>query len=886
MQRWAGVVARRPWAVLLVALLLAAASVAVTAARLEFRSSRSELISPELEWNARFQEWVGTFSGTQDMFVIVATHDSGGASARERAEALVLELGPVLAEAPHVESVVWGFEPASVSPKALRLLPREEFEDRLGDIAQAKPLLVSATPAELIANAIAQLRISAGDTVDVVEAADGIDDFTSLLRAFELRLTTPADQPVDIGGIVEPMEPWRFLETDNGRLLIVRVVPELRAGELVAVGAAIESVRGLLSELRQRYPDVEFGLTGAEVAEADETAAATWDSTWTSILAAIFIAALLLFTFRGWRMPVLILVTLSVAMAWAFGFLTLAVGHLQVISVVFTVMLLGLGVGFGIHLGWRYELARPRSASFEEALADVFATTGPGVITGAVTTAAAFATTIFTDFTGVAEMGFIAGAGILLCALAFFTVFPALLRIVIPAVAPRVSAWHAFEERAFLPFSRHAKATLIVGGIVTIASLAATSRMRFDYDLLALLPRGVESVEWQERIVEEGEQSVYFAVSLTRSLEEARERTARLRALPTVGDVMGIGLLFPPDEAAKLARLRDVRAELGDARTQEVRDGGADERLLPQLTAMRFALRLASGRAPEALRPPLASLVSQLDRVLAAARALPAEERRARLAALQRDYEGWRLTSVSQIRSALDDAPLTPGDLPAPLLSPYIADSGGETLYSLEIFPRPPERAEDALRPAFLRRFVGELRSVDPAVTGVVVQVYESGTLIWTSYVEAGVYALIVVFVLVWLDFRSVTDALLALAPVAVGFTVTFAVMWVVGEQVNPANIIVLPLMFGIGVDSGVHMIHRFRQHPDDRPRGLTRGTGTGVTVTALTTIIGFACLTLASHRGIASLGFTLALGIAMTLLACLVLMPAALEFRRHPSPH
>ncbi|MFW6032135.1 MAG: MMPL family transporter, partial [Phycisphaeraceae bacterium] len=136
------------------------------------------------------------------------------------------------------------------------------------------------------------------------------------------------------------------------------------------------------------------------------------------------------------------------------------------------------------------------------------------------------------------------------------------------------------------------------------------------------------------------------------------------------------------------------------------------------------------------------------------------------------------------------------------------------------------------------------------------------------------------VLVLVWIDFRSLSDALLSLVPVTSGFLVTFGVMAILDIQINPANIIVLPLIFGIGVDAGVHMLHRYRQNPSLRPVGLAAGTGKGVTLTSLTAIIGFGSLLVASHRGIASLGFVLSVGILLTLMACWILMPAALELR------
>ena len=172
------------------------------------------------------------------------------------------------------------------------------------------------------------------------------------------------------------------------------------------------------------------------------------------------------------------------------------------------------------------------------------------------------------------------------------------------------------------------------------------------------------------------------------------------------------------------------------------------------------------------------------------------------------------------------------------------------------------------------------MRTVDPEVTGVVVQIYKSGDLIKHGFLRIGVIALAVVLVLTCLMFRSIMDALLALVPALIGFTLTFGIMGATGVNLNPANIIILPLMFGIGVDAGIHILHRVRADPTDRPLGLAHGTGKAITLTALTTMIGFAAMMTARHRGIASLGFVMTMGLGLTLTACWIAMPALLEIR------
>ncbi|MCG8507752.1 MAG: MMPL family transporter, partial [Rhodospirillales bacterium] len=622
-----------------------------------------------------------------------------------------------------------------------------------------------------------------------------------------------------------------------------------------------------------------------------------FDSMIASIIAAVLIATLLVLAFHSFRTPLMLMITLGVAVAWSFGYLTLAVGHLQVISVIFTVILLGLGVGFGIHFASRFELVRHNytddAEGFEQALADTFRTMGPGILTGAITTAAAFSTTLFTNFTGVAEMGIIAAGGILLCLVAMFSVFPALLRLTKPShrhiarLQDRVL--HFFEEPWVMPFVRNAKATLIGAGIVTVLALIAVSQMRFDYNLLELLPRNIESAKWQQRIVEVGEESVYFGISVVDDLDEARRLADEYRKLDSVQPQLGgIARIFPANENAKLAAIEETRKQLGDALTASPPPAPSQASGQPDLptTVQQFNLMLGlAGRlAGPQLQPALDELKQSFTDFSVAAAALDPDTRKTRLDALQHDFIRLHQQTQQQLQGLLDPSSIKPDDLPRSLLNSYIAvDEDGSRRFALEIYPKTPGGVSDPLDPRFLGQFLEDMRSVDPAVTGVIVQIYESGRLIWVSYVQAGIYALLAVFALVWIDFRCVRDAALTLVPVATGFAVTFGIMYLFGIQINPANIIVLPLMFGIGVDAGVHIIHRFRMDSATRPLGLSAGTGKAISLTSYTTMIGFGSMLIASHRGIQSLGFVLAVGIGMTLLACWTIMPAWLELRaRH----
>lgn len=908
---WAAVVTHRPRLILVITGLLVLASMIVTVLWLGFQSNRNDLISDKLEWNRRFIQWTETFTGNADLVIVVDTQNRAGVRNErtiQNAQQFIDAIAPKIEQLPDVAEVTWGYEPSLANPKTIRLLPMQEFDQRLEQIRESRLLLQSPTPAALIQGIVQQMQQGEQAPQAAADEKQTIRDIrmlAELIDAFTYRMQHPVDHDAQmlkrLAGS-EGMADWKYLQTPNGRLFVIRITPQVEQDVLAPYERTIHSVRQLLAEVGDEHPQVDFGLTGIEVIEGDETEAFTRDATYASILAAVLIALLLVTALHGFRTPILLMVTLGVGIAWSFGFLTLVIGHLQVISVVFTAILLGLGVGFGIHLTTRYQRVRKRYPDtvdgFNSAIADAFNTMGPGVMTGALTTAGAFCTTLLTDFRGVAEMGAIAAMGVVLCMVAMFTVLPSLMRFFkqrhhdVRKVTEQT--WRdLFDERWAMPFSRHPVITLVVAGVLTVAALAATTQMRFDNDLMALMPEDVPSVEWGQKIMDVGGESVYFGVSIVDSIEQAREEAEAFLKLPTVESVGGVGRIIPQRLEEKNQALRALREQMSPALQYASKTQGrwkqqtAEDRLqlVGRMRSMRLLLGVASLRAPQALRPALGEVAAAVTGFLQTYDNLDAKAREQRLAKLYEDYAMFRQQTVEQIRQIFDFSTIDVGDLPPGLLDAWVAETSDGRKLAIEVYPKVPEDVNGPLDPRFLGPFIEDMRSVDPTITGVIVQIYESGRLIWTSYVQAGIFALIVVLVLVYFDFQSIRDALLSLLPVAVGFAITFGIMYLIGMQINPANIIVLPLMFGIGVDAGVHMIHRHRMNPQARPLGLSSGTGKAISLTSYTTMIGFGSMMIASHRGIVSLGVVLTIGLGLTLLACWTVMPAMLELRSRSHP-
>ncbi|MBL4699995.1 MAG: MMPL family transporter [Phycisphaeraceae bacterium] len=919
---WARLVAHRPKMILLLALLLAGVSVVVTVCKLEFQPNRNDLISPQLSWNKVFIDWQSAFPGSRDLVVVVDSgpkisplmpHEKSPAQPAWENEALarkfVSQLAPKLDALPLTGQVTSTLNTADFTPKAIRLAPWDTFNAQLDQIKQSQTLLFSSSPSDLLARTIIQIRQAVtsdnqSDTAGQQGLTHRIKQFDQLIQSYHHVLAGQNTTLPMLAQVSADMPAIQYLTSPNGRLYFIRITPLPEIGKLNAFEGTINAIQHEIDSLltqpefnknlggNQSVPEEmnfrgQVGLTGIEVVEGQETAIATRDSTISSIIASVLIAILLMLAFHSVRGPLLAMIALFIGIAWSFGVLTITIGHLQVISVVFTIILLGLGIDFAVHLKSSFENLRhdhdDSEEGFSDALVQTFRITGPGILTGALTTAAAFMTTMLTDFTGVAEMGFIAGVGVLLCLLAMFSVYPALLRLVKPGhehFKPMDDRkLHFFETRWVMPFARHPILTVTVAIFLTvISSVYVYSRVQFDYDLLKLQPVNAPAMNWAKRIMTDGGESIYFGVSVCKNIEQARQRIADFAKLPLVQPTFGgIGLLFPPDEQTKIDAITKLKAPIASVLNPKlITDSRATPQQIEQLQTQLQALQLAINGAslfkmPDAFKQQIKAVGQSVMALNMAMSQWETVSLPKRVGQLNQWFNGLQINVAQKVNNALDTSPLTPADVPQELLRAYHDDAGR---WTLEVYPK-LSAGLSPLSPEFLPVFVEQMQQVDSKVTGVLMQIYQSGMLIRDAYVKAGVLALVIVFVIVLIDFRNVHDALLVLLPVAVGFSLTFAIMLLVGMQINPANIIVLPLMFGIGVDSGVHVLHRYRQHPEDDPPGLTQATGKGITITTLTTVIGFACMMFAEHRGIRSLGFVVSLGLIMTLLACWTVMPA-----------
>ncbi|MHC4650671.1 MAG: MMPL family transporter [Planctomycetota bacterium] len=864
---WGKSVASHPVITLLVCLVLAATSITATALRLEFQPDRSKLIDPDKPWNSQFAAYKQNFPRNGDV-IVVLDGDPGDRTVDE----LARTLADSLHDDKYVDRADAGFDAAEAGAKFFRIGNRQQFEQALEDLGGARELAAAENANAALGLLLAGLNANQGDP-------GALDHLEQFLAPY---LATAEGRAPSFEFLSPHVSRWQPLASNDGagRLRYVSVHLKDEARGVNRMAATIAWVRQQVGEVvgGSGLQGVTWGVTGIPTIESDETSQAIHDSTVASLLAIALITLVMFVAFRGLTVPLLAAMALLIGMSWSFGWLIVSVGHLQLLSVVFSVILLGMGIDFALLFVSRLELVQDEHRNLSSATARVYRRMGPGMLTGAVTTAAAFGATALTDFKGMAEMGIIAAGGILLCLIAVLSAFPALLALT--GRWKRIIRHRPGGEGAHFAFGRldvvdmRPVTTLVVAGVIVACLVVLARRVEYDPDIMRLQSPTVESVQWEQRIVDADSRSVWSAVVLT-TPQQAPGLTDRLRRAEGVSEVGGMGTFFPPDRDQRETMIAEARHRPVEARRAEP----GMESVLTQLAAVRAGLQLRGRGAPADIQPRLTAIGDHIaDAVRAAGRMPPARQEQA-WATLNAGFLEARDALGDWTDRALAPGPPTEKDLPDLLREMWVGDDGS---WLLQVFPEADERS--ILSPQRLQPFVASVRGAligtDVDVLGAPVQIHESSKLIKSEYIKAAAYAIAAILVLLCLDFRRLADALCAMLPVAVGFTGAFGLMGLLGVTLNFANIIVLPIIFGIGVNAGVQVVHRWRQEPTGLPKGLSGATGRGITLTMMTTMIGFACLLIAEHRGIKSLGFVMVIGLGVTLLACYTILPAVLRLR------
>ncbi|MGD0348941.1 MAG: MMPL family transporter [Verrucomicrobiota bacterium] len=666
-----------------------------------------------------------------------------------------------------------------------------------------------------------------------------------------------------------------YITYDHGRIFLVK--SHAPSAELNS--AAIERLCQLIRETQTEVPGLNVGLTGEPVLDYDEMEQSQKDITLASIVSLVLCALIFIYGYNETGRPVKATICLVVGLAYTLAFTTLTVGHLNILTITFVPMLIGLAIDFGVHLITRYEEELRHGKTEEAAMTKAMVFTGQGIFTGALTTAGAFLAMYFTNFKGIKEMGVICGGGLVICFVPMMTLLPVMLLRGRQNIIDR----RASEDvtRARIENIWLQRPVLVMTVMVVLCALAwgQACKVYFDYNLEKLQAAGLPSVVFEHKLLNSADQSLLPCAVVASNLDQAISLEKKIRQLPGVADIEPPISLFEnflnSSNGEKLRLIGQIKHELAPlkfgAPDPNPVDVYAFSRSLYGLYGYLGLARDEVGDSDPELTKNLVSLrqaIEDLRKTMLQGDTHAFVEHADKLAQFQQALFSDMRTTFQLLQNQDDRAPLHVEDLPRAFRDQFVGVTGK---ILLQVFS-----PDNLWQRDNQEKFITALRSVDPNVTGTPVQLYEYEELLKNSYLRAAWYSLAAIVLLVLFHFRSVGAVILALLPVGIGTLWLAGLMGWFGIPINLANIMTLPLVIGIGVTNGIHILNRFAE--ERTPNILARSTGKAVLVSGLTAIAGFGSLIIAKDRGIHSLGCVMAVGIAACMVAGLTFLPALLN--------
>ena len=864
--RWVDVTRRRAMMVVLAAVVATAALAYYTAAHLGINTSTKDMLSEDLPFRQVDSAFEAAFPQLYNTILLVI--DGANADlAEDAAEALAarLKMRPELFDPV--------YEPGGDSyfkDNGLLYLETSELEDLADRLADAQPLLtrLASDPS---------LRGFFGLLTEAVDAIlDGEEAPVGLVRVFE-RLSAGIEARSE--GKPGRLS-WReLLQEQEGsvkeRRRFIVVKPELDFGTLQPAARALTAIREIAA-------DVGFGdeqglrlrLTGSAVLDHEELESVKSGASRAGILSLALVTVLLFWGLGSPRLVLAALLTLLAGLAWTAAFATAAVGHLNLISMAFAVLFIGLGVDFAIHFSLRYREEVAAGREHAEALRLAAGGVGMALTLCAAAAAIGFLSFLPTAFLGVAELGLISGVGMFIALFASMTLLPALLTLM-PLKTPNAEPTAA--ARPLMPqlVERHARA--IIGVAVALGAAALVTLFltppRFDFDPLNLKDPGTESMRTLRDLERESDRPPYTIEILAADLDQAAALARRLEGLDEVDEALTLHDFVPEDQEEKLALIDEMSLFLSPLLVppEKTAPPGDDERRAA-LVELRGKLESLLTAATEGTDDPVAAPARRLARALQRFEARSGMDGQA-LRGLEAALVGSLPKRLRDLRRSLGARPVTIDDLPESLRSRRLAADGRGRV---QVYPEEDIGERDALQ-----RFVAAVQGLSPEATDTPVIIVAAGEAVLAAFRQATITALVLISALLLLLLRSLRDTAFVLTPLLLAGLLMMATTGPLGLAFNFANVIVLPLLLGLGVASGIHLVMRHRR--DGGAGGLLEtSTPRAVLFSALTTVGSFGSLAISSHRGTASMGLLLTIAIFYTLICSLVVLPALLA-RRSP---
>jgi hopanoid biosynthesis associated RND transporter like protein HpnN len=843
------------WAVLAAGLLLTLGGGYYTATHFVINSDVGALLSDDISWRkpeVAFEEAFRRFDLTE-IVVEAPTPELTGAATAELTQALAKETTKL-----HDVANVGGSD--FFARYGLLFLPKDALEHTVGGLVEGEPVIRDLATDRSLRGLIAGLE---DGLLGLNSNKLKLDDLTRLLNmASDTLENVLAGRPASFS--------WRVLAegkppASNELRGFIEVRPTLDYSALQPGHEAGETIRRIAAGIAPKY-QASVRLTGP-VAMADEEFGTIKENAARNGLITLAIVIFILWmALRSGRLIVAVAINLFIGLTLTAALGLLMVGAYNLISVYFAVLFVGIGVDFGIQYSVRYRAERHDIGDLARAVVRAGFHVGAPLTLAAFATAAGFLSFLPTEYRGVSELGLIAGCGMLIAFATSITTLPALIYLLNPPGEPEPLGYSALAPVDEY-MSRHRIGIIAGTAIAVIAGLPLLYWVSFDFNPINLRNPATESIATYLEISRDPTTDANAIQMLAPSLDQANAIAARVSKLPEVSHVLTISSFIPEQQTEKLPIIQNAATTLAGAFDPK-------NALPPPTDAENVdALNEGASRLLEAAADQKGAGATAAKRLAAALTALAHASPSVRAKAEEAFI--WPLSvSLGALQNSLQAQPVTQQMLPADLARGWITPDGRARV---SIGPKDDPGDNEAMR-----NFARAVLAAEPDATEGPISILKASNLVVHAFIQAGIWALLSIALLLWLVLRRIGDVLLTLIPLALAGVVTLEVTVLVGLPLNFANIIALPLLLGVGVAFKIYYIMAWREGQTHLLQtSLTRA----VIYSALTTATAFGSLCFSSHPGTSSMGKLLALSLVCTLAAAVLFQPILMGKPRNAAP-
>ncbi len=873
--KWGVWTLRHPFLVLSLITLLAYLALQYTANNLSINTDTAELIAPDAPFQQNRRKFEKAFS--QDMHTLLLVVES---DTQELTKSATKRLGRLLnADKDNFETVYIPNENEFFHQNGLLYLDPQDLQTISANLAQAQPFIgrISEQP-----NLTGFLSI-----------------FEDALKTENKDQTVPIDLPELIDKVSRTLHKringensllsWeeliaeKKLSVSHSKNGFIIVLPKFDYSQIRPAENAIESIRKAVVQIQDpNLPTVKVWVTGEVGLEDDELLGMSNGTFNASIFSIVLVLFILLVAYRSVLLSVATLIVLALGMIFCGAFAAFSVKQLNLISIAFAVSNIGLGVEYAIHFCLRYRDNLVHHISRERALHSTLMSTSPSLILCAGTTAIGLYSFIPTDYKGVSELGLLAGTSLFICLIVTLIALPALLKIIPLTIspskqgkAPEIETLASVAEKMAKLTIHFAKPITIVAGLMAIISIALVFKVETDFNPINLRDPKTESVIAFKNLMKDRDTSPMTLTVLTKNEKETKELQHKLAAVDSVDKTISLYDFMPTDQEEKLMIIEDMAMVLGSqARSFPALKLDNDpipginnliktiDAILPQKTDTR-EIQILTGFKKE-LQDILLELSTRQE-----------PDRSGFIEKIQTTLLGTLPNAMNELYASFDAKEITLADLPPDIKDRWLSKDG---LYRIQILPK-----KDLNNLTYLQEFITDVQAVAPDTTDLPIMYWESMKEVISAFQEAIIIALIAIALLLFTIRRNITDTILVMTPLLLAGLYTMASTVLTNTPINFANIIALPLLLGLGVDNGIHMVEKLHHSISEDQNIYQSSTARAMFYGALTTASSFAGLAFSPHQGIASMGLIITMGIFWIMTCTFVILPALskLVFKR-----